>query len=180
MKKRRGTAQDPGRQQVGLRVKGPALEFGVLAFAHDPLHILLRQFQIAQQDPFKLAAPIGALRYLPHLLQRQSQVALEDLLAKGLRSAEKTVRELLDIAHTQPMAAGGQYKLFNLADLDPVHAHELAQRIHVRINREGAGEELLAHWGAHLAKKPQAHAHPGFAPGQFGGDLGDVEPAHVL
>jgi len=66
-----------------LRVKGPAGQFLLLlTFAHHPLHILLRQFQVSQQHPLKLAAPVGALGDLAHSFQRQGQVAFEDFLAE--------------------------------------------------------------------------------------------------
>src|SRR5205807_4518947 len=42
--------QDPGRQQMGLRAKGERLQLGVQTFAHHPLHVLLLQLQVAQQD----------------------------------------------------------------------------------------------------------------------------------
>ena len=124
-------AQNPRRQQMALRMKGPALQPRVLAFAHHPLHILLGQFQVAEQDPLKLVAPVGALGHLPHPFQRQRQVALEDFPAKGLRSPEAAVGQLLHLPHAQTFAADRQHKLLDLRWLHPVHAHELAQRIHV-------------------------------------------------
>jgi hypothetical protein len=66
-----GSAQNARRQQMALRVKSPALQPLILAFAHHPLHILLRQFQISQQDPLKLAASVGAAWHLAHPFQRE-------------------------------------------------------------------------------------------------------------
>jgi hypothetical protein len=42
-----GAAQNPRRQEMALGVKGAALEALVLAFAHDPLHVFLRDLQVA-------------------------------------------------------------------------------------------------------------------------------------
>jgi len=63
--KGRCPAQDGCRQEIGLGVKGPALEPRVLALAHDPLHVLLGDLQIAQHHALKLAAPIRILGYFP-------------------------------------------------------------------------------------------------------------------
>src|ERR1700737_698573 len=53
--KGRCPAQDGCRQEIGLGVKGPALEPRVLALAHDPLHVLLGYLQIAEHHALKLA-----------------------------------------------------------------------------------------------------------------------------
>ena len=77
---------------MALRVKRPAGEpLLLLTFAHHPLYILLRQFQIPEQDPLKLTTPVSALGHLPHSFQWQGQVALEDLLPEGLRPAKEAV-----------------------------------------------------------------------------------------
>jgi hypothetical protein len=47
-------AEDSGRQQMGLRGKRTRLQTPVLALAHGALHILVREFQVLEQDPFKL------------------------------------------------------------------------------------------------------------------------------
>src|SRR5437773_5533281 len=51
-------AQDPGRQQIRLGVKGRSLQPPVLALAHHPLHEFLGDFQVLQQHPFKLVASV--------------------------------------------------------------------------------------------------------------------------
>ena len=162
-----------------LGMEHPALKPRVLALAHDALHVLQENFQVAQQHPLERAATFRIVRDLPHLPQRQRHVALENLLAKRGRSAKEPVGQLLDVPHAQILAAHRHDKLFDLLLLHPVHAPELAQGVHVRIDREGPAEELLPHQGAHLAQQPQAHAHPGFADRELRGDLRHVHLAHV-
>jgi hypothetical protein len=38
--------QDPRRQQMRLRQKRPRLQAAVFAFAHDALHVLVRDLQV--------------------------------------------------------------------------------------------------------------------------------------
>jgi hypothetical protein len=146
-----------------LCVKGTALEPLVLAFAHHPLHILLCQFQVAEQNPLKLVAPVGTLGHLAHPFQWQGHVAFEDFLAKGLRTAEAAVGKLLDFAHAQSFATERQHKLLDLFPAHSVQTHKLAQQAHVGINRKGPGEEFKPHLLAHLGEESQAHAHPGLS-----------------
>ena len=75
-----------------LGMEHPALEALVLALAHDALHVLLENFQVAQQNPLELAASFRIGRNLVHLLQRQRHVALENLLAEGRRAPKIPVR----------------------------------------------------------------------------------------
>src|SRR6266566_2641789 len=58
-------AQDPGRQQIRLGVKGRSLQPAVLALAHHPQHVFLGDFQVLQQHPFKLVASVRILGHLP-------------------------------------------------------------------------------------------------------------------
>src|SRR3989304_639439 len=55
-------AQETAGQQVGLSVKGSALQTRVVAFRHYPLHILLRDLKIFQQHAFELVAAFHILR----------------------------------------------------------------------------------------------------------------------
>ena len=135
-----------------LGMEGPALEPGVLAFAHDALHVLQHHFQVTQQNPLELVAPGRIGRDLPHLPQRQGHVALENLLAQRRRSAKEPMGQLLNVPDAQIFAADRHDELFDLLLLHPVHAPELAQSVHIRIDREGPAEELLPHHGAHLAQ----------------------------
>jgi hypothetical protein len=57
-------AQDSCRQQIGLGVKGPALEPLVLALGDEPLHVLVDQLQIPQRRALKIAAAVRILRRL--------------------------------------------------------------------------------------------------------------------
>src|SRR5207249_6232405 len=47
----------------------------VLALAHDPLHVLLRQFQVLEQHALELAAPVWTLGCLADPFQGQGQIA---------------------------------------------------------------------------------------------------------
>jgi len=68
------------------------------------------------------------------------------------------------IPHAELLPAQGQDELLDVLLVDPVHAHELPQRVHVGIDRESAAEDLLPHPRAHLCERPQPHAHPRLAP----------------
>ena len=110
---------------MGLSVKGAARQFGILAFAHDPLHVFTGPFQVTQDDAFELTADflfarirgrmVQSLTELLDMLQRQGEIAFEDFPAERIRSAEKAVGELFDLAHAQVPAADRGYEL-----LDPV------------------------------------------------------------
>src|SRR3984885_13864447 len=131
LEKGRRPAQEAPRQEMGLRVKGPAGQPGVLAFAHDPLHVLLRHLQVAQEHPLELVAGLRAPRRLPHPFQREGQIAPANLLAKRLRPAEVAMSQLFDLPHTQPPSADRHHKLLDLRRAHAVHAPELAQGVHV-------------------------------------------------
>jgi len=158
----------------------PALEAPVLALAHDPLHVLLENFQVAEQNPLERAAACRIVRHLPHLPQRQRYVARENLLAEGSRPAKEPVGQLFNVPYAQSFAAHRHHELLDLLLLDAVHAHELAQGVHIGVDRERAAEELLTHLGAHRAQQAQPHGHPGLADRQFRGDLRHVQVAHVF
>lgn len=163
-----------------LGMKDPALQPRIRALAHDPLHVLLEHLQVPEHDPFKLAAALGVSRNLLHLGQGHRHVALEDLLPEGGGPAEASVSQLFNIAQAQILAAERQDERFDLLRANAVHAHELAHDPHVGIDREGAAKELVLHSGADLPQQTQPHTHPGFADGQFGGDLGHTPAPHVL
>jgi len=156
---------------MALGMEDLAVQAPIQALAHDPLHVFLQHVQVPEHDPFELAAALRIGRDLLDLGQGQSHVALENLLPEGGRPAKAPVGQLLNIPDAQSLAAQGQDELLDLLRANPVHAHKLAHDAHVGIDREGAAEELLLHLGAHLAQQAQAHTHPGFADGQFGGDL---------
>jgi hypothetical protein len=137
---------------MALSVENPALQARILTLAHDALHVLLEHFQVAEQNPLKLAASVRIRRHLLHLPQRQRHVALEDLLAERSRPAKKSVGQLLEVPHAQILAAHRHDELLDLLLLDAVHAHELAQSVHIRVDRERTAEELLTHRGAHLTQ----------------------------
>jgi len=161
-------------------MKDPALQPRVLALAHDPLHVLLEHFQVPEHNPFELAAALGVCRNLLHLGQGHRDVALEDLLPESGGPAEASVSQLFNIAQAQILAAQRQDELFDLLRADAVHAHELTHDPHVGIDREGSAKELLLHFGADLPQQPQPHTHPGFADGEFGGDLRHTQVPHIL
>lgn len=161
-------------------MEDPTAQARILALAHDPLHVLLEHVQVPKHHPFELATALRIGGDLFHLGQRHRHVALQDLLPEGGGAAKASVRQLLNVAQAQILAAQGQHELLNLVLLDTVHAHELAHHAHVGIDRERAAEQLLAHRGTHLSQQAQAHAHPGLAHRQFGGDRRDAQVTHLL
>ncbi len=163
-----------------LGVKNPALQPTILALTHDSLHVLLEHLQVAEHNPFELAAALRIGRNLLHLGQGHRDVALEDLLPEGGRPAEAPVSQLLNLAPAQILAAQRQNELFALLRADAVHAHELAHDPHVGIDREGSAEELFPHLGADLPQQTQPHTHPGFADREVGGNLRHTPVPHVL
>ncbi|MCU0979420.1 MAG: hypothetical protein MUF25_09675, partial [Pirellulaceae bacterium] len=56
--KRFELAQQPPGQQVGLSVKGPALQSRVLAFQQHPLQVLPQDLQVVQQHPLEFVAAL--------------------------------------------------------------------------------------------------------------------------
>src|SRR6266404_680322 len=156
-------AQDGCRQQIGLGMKGPAFEPCILALAHDPLHVFVGEFQIAEHRPLKLAAPVRILGRFAEAFERQGQIAVEDLLAQRLRPTKIAMSQLLNFPYAESFAADSCDELLNILAADSVHAHELAQSVHVGVDREGAAKELGPDRRAHLRDQSQAHAYPGFA-----------------
>src|SRR5438034_451759 len=156
--------QDSSRQQIRLGVKGGGLQAPFLAFAHHPQHVFLGDFQVLQQHPFKLVASVRILGHLPHGLQHQSGMSFPDGLAERSGPTKVAVRQLFNLPHAELLPAQGQDELLDVLLVDPVHAHELPQHIHVGIDRESAAEDLLPHPRAHLCEQPQPHAHPRLAP----------------
>src|SRR5438034_5158465 len=65
-------AQDPGRQQIRLGVKGRGLQPAVLALADYPQHVCLGDLQLLQQHPFTFVASVRILGHLPHALIHHS------------------------------------------------------------------------------------------------------------
>lgn len=165
---------------MGLGMEDATAQARIRTLAHDPLHVLLEHVQVPEHHPFELATALRIGRDLFHLGQGHRHIALEDLLPEGGRPAKAPVRQLLNVANAQILAAQGQHELLDLVLADPVHAHELAHDAHVGIDRKRASKELFAHLGAHLPQQAQAHAHPGFAHRQFGGDRRHAQVTHVL
>jgi len=163
-----------------LGVEDAALQPPVLALAHDPLHVFLEHLQVPEHNPFELAAALGIRRNRFHVLQRQGHVARKNLLAQRGGPPEAAVKELLDIAQTQILAAQNEDELLDILRADAVHAHELAHDPHIGINRKGAAEELFPNLGADLPQQAQPHAHPGFADREFGGDLRHTQVPDVF
>ena len=61
------------------------------------------------------------------------------------------MKELLDLAQTQILAAQNEDELLDILRADAVHPHELAHDPHIGINRKGAAEELFPNLGADLS-----------------------------
>lgn len=158
-------------------MKGARLQPPVIALTHHPLHVLVRDLEIFQQRTFEVTAAVRISGHLLHPLQGQAHMALLNRLPKRLRSPEVSMGKLFDFPHAQFLAAHRHHKIFDLLLFHPVHAHELPQRVHVRVNRKAAAEDLLPHLFAHLADQPQPHAHPCLAPRQF---LCNLRHAHLV
>ena len=111
-------AQDGCAEQIGLGVKGPALEPRVLAPGDEPLHVLVGQLQIPQRRALKVAAAVRILGGLPQSFQRQSQIALDDLLAQRLRPTKITVSQLLNLPYAQAFVADSCHELLDILAAD--------------------------------------------------------------
>jgi hypothetical protein len=156
-----------------LGEKRRRLQSPILAFAHDPLHVLLRDLQVLQQDAFKLVRAIRVLGYFLHPVQRQGGVSFQDGFPKRCRPSKVSVRQLFNLSNAEFLSTERDDEVFDILLLDAIHAHELPQRVHVRIDGKVGAEDLLAHGFAHLADQADPHTHPGLAPGQLRSDLGD-------
>ena len=82
-------------------MKRPAFEPRILALAHEPLHVLLGNLQIAERHSLKLAAPIRTWGHFPQPFEGQGQIAFEDLLAKRVRPTKIAVCQLLNVSHAE-------------------------------------------------------------------------------
>jgi len=157
-----------------LREERRCLQPTVLALPYHPLVVLLRDLQIFEQHAFELVGAIRVLGHLPEPVQSQGHVSLPDRLAKRSRSTKISMGQLFDFTHAELLAGQRHHEVFDVLFADAVHAHELPQGVHVGVNREIAAEEFLPHRLAHLPHQAQPHAHPGFAPRQLAGDVGDA------
>ena len=83
---------------MGLGAKGTAGEPFVRAFGHEADQDLLSLLQIRQEQALELAASVRVVRQILELLEGQRQMPFTDLLPHRLRTAEKTVRQLLDLS----------------------------------------------------------------------------------
>ena len=112
--KGRSPAHHAGGQQVALGQKRAALQPWILALANDPEHTLMGQFQILQEDAFKLAAPVRILRRGPKLLQGKAKVAFEHLPTEELRPVEEAVRKAFNLTHAEFFAPEGSDEQVNV------------------------------------------------------------------
>src|SRR4029077_6812175 len=171
------SAQDGCREQIGLGVKGPAFEPRIPALANEPLHILVDDLQIAEHRALKLAAPVRILERFPEAFEGQGQIAVEDLLAERVRPTKIAMSQLLNFPYAKLFPADSCDELLNILAADSVHAHELAQGVHVGVDREGAAKELDPDRCAHLRDESQAHADPGFTARKLFCHLGHAQAA---
>lgn len=149
---------------MGLRQEGPRLQTRILALAHDALHVLVRDLEVLQQHPFKLVGTVGVLGHLPHSVQYQRRMSFADGFAKRRRPSKISMRQLFNLAYAELLSADRDDEVFDVLFFDAVHAHELAQGVHVGIDWKRAAEDPRSHRFAHLADQPQPHAHPSLAP----------------
>ena len=108
-----------------LREKRGRFQPPVLAFPHHPLDVLLRDLQILQQHTFELVGAIRVLGHLPEPVQNQGHVALPDRFAKRVRPSKIAMRQLLNLAQAEPLAAQRHHEIFDVLLFDAVLAHEL-------------------------------------------------------
>src|SRR6201981_4218316 len=148
-------------------MKGSAFESRILALAYDPLHVFVAELQIAEHRPLKLAAPLRILRRFPQAFEGQGQIAVEDLLAQRVRPTKIAMSQLLNFPYAESFSADSCHEPLNILAADSVHAHELAQGVHVGVDREGAAKELGPDRRASLRDQSQEHADPGFAARQL-------------
>lgn len=87
--------------------------------------------------------------------------------------------ELLDLPEAYVLSAHRLDEPFHLALRDPVHAHELPEGVHIRVDGKGAAEDPLPHPLAHLADQSQSHGDPRLAPRKRFGDLRDTHFVEV-
>jgi hypothetical protein len=104
LKEGRAAAEHPAGQQVALHQKGSALQTGILALADHPEHALMSPFQVLQENPLKLAAPVRVRWGGADLLQRKAQVAAEHLRPKGLRASEKALGQTFNLPDAELLA----------------------------------------------------------------------------
>ena len=143
-----------------------------MALGHHAPHVLLGDPKVLQEYPLKLVAPVGALGNSLHAVEGQGEVAVSDLFAKRFGPPEVAVRKVFDFSHTQLLSADSRHKFLDVLLSLPIHAHELAKRVHVRVHGEIPFENDLPHPFAHLLQEPKTHADPRFAPRQEVGDVG--------
>jgi len=84
----------------------------------------------------------------------------------------------LDLTHAQAVAGQGFDEPLDLFLTNTVHAHKRPQRGHVGVDRELAAKQDGLYGRAHLFKQAATHAHPGLAPRQRFGHLGDRHVVH--
>lgn len=131
-------------------MKGTRLQPPVVALAHHPLHVLLRDLEIPQQGAFELVAAFRIVGDSFHPFQRQPDLALLNRLAERRRPAEVSMRKLFNLPHAQFLSAHCDDEVLDLLPPYSVHAHELPQRVHVGVNRKTSAEDFLPHPLAHL------------------------------
>lgn len=88
--------------------------------------------------------------------------------------------QLFDFPNAQLLPAQCQHEFFDLVLGHAVHAHELPQSVHVRVDRKGPTEDLLPDCLGHLCYEPQPHADPGLAPQKLFCDFGHAHMMKIL
>jgi hypothetical protein len=112
--KGRRLAHNARRQKIRLRVERPRRQPTVFTFSHGALHVFLDDLEVFQQNRFKVVAPLRIVGDIPHLLQRQSKMALLNSFSERRRSSEVAMSRLFDVAHAQLMSAHRHHKIFDL------------------------------------------------------------------
>ena len=148
---------------MGLSAVGTAGEPRILALGHDAQQDLLGLLQIRQKEALKLAAAIRVWGHCPQPFERQRHIAFEDLLTERVWSLEITVRQLLNLPALSFCPQGVTNSSTAGRRLEP----KRAQRVEIRVDREGAIEERFADHRTQLRQNAQAQAHPGFAAGKL-------------
>jgi len=71
-----GFAQNARSQQIGLRIEGSCFQTPVIAFAHDPLHVFMRDLEILQKRAFERAAAVRVFGNIFDPLQWQCEMTV--------------------------------------------------------------------------------------------------------
>src|SRR3989304_2973729 len=97
--KRVQLAQQAPAQEVGLRIKGTALQLRIVALGHPPPQVFPQNLQITQQHALELVAAFPVLRHAFHLCERPTPLAAVDRFPQRSRTPEITLGQPFDIPH---------------------------------------------------------------------------------